>query len=127
MKALFSSFLVLSLSFAACGSDVASNEDKNAYPEQEPLMDAWQELSDAANDEDCEAVLSHMRGNLNVTEEDCEAIFTYFQEEQPQVEWSRTDWSATNEKAKVYELDAGSLTSFVKEDGEWLVDESFWN
>lgn len=127
MKALLSSFLILSLSFAACGgSDVASNEDMNAYPEQEPLMNTWQALTDAANDEDCEEVMSHMRDNLNVVEEDCEAIFTYFQEEQPEVEWSRTDWSATNEKAKIYELDGGSLTSFVKKDGEWLVDENFW-
>ncbi len=130
MKALFPSLLMLSLLLTACGSsiNVATDEEIDAYPEAKPVMLAWQGLSEAAQAKDCTTTLEYIRITLDVEEADCPAIFAYFEDEVPEVDWSRTDWSSSNGKAKIYAKDGGSITSFIhnEADDSWRTDERFW-
>lgn len=122
--------LALSLLLTACGTsiNVADDETVDAYPELKPVMLAWQGLVEAATEKDCTATLEYFRLTLKVDEEACPDIFAYFEEEVPEIDWARTDWSATGGKAKIYELDGGSVASFIhnEADDSWRSDEKFW-
>ena len=122
-------FTLTALLLAACNSGltVADKDVLKTYPELEGTIWAWQSMVDSADAEDCEAFLENMRITLNLTEEVCPAAFAYF-EETPIVDWSRTDWSASGGKAKIYEMGGGSIASFINNeaDGSWRADEVFW-
>lgn len=128
MKAL-STLLALSLLLTACGTsiNVADKETIDAYPELKPVMLAWQGLVEAATEKNCTATLEYMRLTLKVDEEACPDIFAYF-ETVPEIDWARTDWSSSGGKAKIYELDGGSIASFIhnEADDSWRSDEKFW-
>ena len=131
MKALSPTLLVaMTLLITACNSSitVADPETISEYPEQKPVMLAWQGLAQAAADKDCETLVTYFRITLNVEGELCPEIYAYFDGGAPSVDWSRTDWSASNGKAKIYELDGASITSFIhnEADDSWKSDEKFW-
>ena len=124
------SFLVLfTLLLTACGSSltVADKDTLKEYPELEGTIWAWQSMVDSAAAEDCATFLENMRLTLDLTEEACPAAFEYF-EETPLVDWSRTDWSSSGGKAKIYEMGGGSIASFIhnEADNSWRADEIFW-
>ena len=130
MKATLPTLLAMSLLVTACSSGVtvADKEIVSEYPEQKPVMLAWQGLTEAALAKDCGVLLTHFRLTLKVEEESCPDIYAYFEDGVPQVDWSRTDWSTSNGKAKIYELGGGSITSFIhnEADDSWRSDEKFW-
>lgn len=130
MKAYLPTLLAMSLFVTACSSDitVADKETIKAYPEQKPVMLAWQGLTEAVEAKDCETVLTYFRITLNVEGESCPDIYAYFEGGVPVVDWSRTDWSASEGKAKIYAADGGSITSFIhnEADDSWRSDEKFW-
>jgi hypothetical protein len=130
MKTKFAFLLSLTVLLAACGSDidVATEEEVNEYEDQEPVMLAWQGLVEAAEAKDCETLLTYMRNSLNVTGEVCPDIYEYFKDGAPVIDWSRTDWSTSGGKAKIYEKEGGSVTSFIhnEADDTWKTDEKFW-
>jgi len=130
MKTFFPILLTLSLLLTACGNSitVADKGTIEAFPEQKPVMLAWQGLTEAVKAEDCEAVLSYMRLTLNLEEDVCPAIYAYFKDGIPEVEWIRTDWSISNGKAKIYAVDGGSIMSFIhnEADDSWRSDDKFW-
>lgn len=129
MKAL-STLLALTLLLTACGTSisVATDEEIKAYPELKPVMLAWQGLTEAATEKDCTTTLEYFRLTLKVDEESCPDIFAYFEEGVPEIDWARTDWSASGGKAKIYKLDGGSIASFIhnEADDSWRADEKFW-
>lgn len=130
MKAFLPTLLAMSLFVTACSSGitVADKDTINEFPEQKPVMLAWQGLTEAAEAKDCEKVLTYFRITLNVEGESCPDIYTYFKDGAPEVDWSRTDWSASQGKAKIYAVDGGSITSFIhnEADDSWRSDEKFW-
>lgn len=130
MKAYLPAILALSLFVTACSSGitVADKETIKEFPEQKPVMLAWQGLSEAAAAKDCEEALTYFRLTLKVEGESCPDIFAYFEKEAPEIDWSRTEWSSSNGKAKIYSADGGSITSFIhnEADGSWRSDEKFW-
>lgn len=91
-------------------------------------MLAWEALVEAAEAKDCDAVLAQMRISLKLESEACPDIFEYFEDGAPDIDWSRTEWSTTGGKAKIYELGSGSITSFIhnEADDTWKNDELFW-
>lgn len=124
-------FLLLStLLFTACGQTytVADPETIEANPDLAGVIDSWQRLVDAGAEEDCAAILEQMRSSLNLTEEACPAAIEYLKNA-PEVDWEKTDWNATGGKAKIYELDGGSITAFLLEESDdtWRADSAFWN
>lgn len=120
---------VLSLILSGCGNSltVIDSETLNKYPELEGAATAWQSMVDSAEAKDCIGFLENMRLTLKLTEDVCPAAFAYF-EEAPVVDWGRTEWSSTGGKAKIYEMDSGSITSFIhnEADDSWRSDEIFW-
>lgn len=130
MKYLIPTFTLLAVFLTACASTltVATPEELDMYPEQESLMNGWQELVDAALIEDCEAFLDHTRSTLEVSEDECVDIFNYFAEDNPPIDWSKTAWSSTGSKAKIYEVNQGSLTGVILDESTdlWKVDTRFW-
>lgn len=106
---------------------VADREILKNNPELKGPILAWQAMVDTAAEEDCEAFLETVRLTLKLTEEVCPAAFSYF-ENAPEVAWERTEWSTTNGKAKIYEKDGGSITSFIlnEADDSWRSDQVFW-
>ena len=117
---------------AGCGSgpDLTGIEQYtiNLHPAITGLATDWQALQAAAQDEDCTAVLSYMRKSLNVTEENCPAIYDYFKNA-PEVDWNKTEWSTDDGKAKIYEMDKGSITTLILDTkaNVWRVEGDFWN
>ena len=122
-------FVLSALLLTACSSNltVADKDTLKAYPELEGAIWAWQSMVDSAAAEDCKTFLENMRLTLKLTEEACPAAFKYF-EEAPIVDWSRTDWSSSGGKAKIYEMGSGSIASFIlnEADNSWRADEIFW-
>ena len=120
----------MSLLLTACSSGitVADKETISEFPEQKPVMLAWQGLTEAVAAKDCETVLTYFRVTLKVEGESCPDIYAYFDDGAPAVDWSRTDWSTSNGKAKIYAVDGGSITSFIhnEADDSWKSDEKFW-
>lgn len=130
MKAFFSTLSLAALFLSACGTSVSVAEPSvvKEYPEQKPVMLAWQTIVEAAEAKNCELLLGQMRISLQLEAEACPDIYEYFEDGAPDVDWSRTDWSTTGGKAKIYELGGGSITSFIhnEADGTWKNDELFW-
>ena len=130
MKARFSLLLLFTLLLTACGGaiTVATPEEIEAYPEAEGAMRTWQGIVDSVEAKDCETLLTYTRLTLNVEGDACPDIYAYFEDEVPVVDWSRTDWSTSGGKAKIYEKDGGSITSFIhnEKDDSWRTDEKFW-
>lgn len=130
MKALLSSFILSALFLTACASSISVAEPQTVreYPEQKPVMLAWQAIVEAAEAEDCDALLAQMRLSLRLEEEVCPTIYEYFEDGAPDIDWSRTEWNSTGGKAKIYELGAGSITSFIlnEADDTWKTDQLFW-
>ncbi len=129
MKKLISLSILTSLLLAACSSvDVADKEIIKANPDLKGAIHAWQGLVDAAEAEDCEEFMNHMRKTIGMTEEDCPAAFAYFADGAPIVEWEKTDFSTTGIKAKIYEDGSGSITSFIHDtaNNEWRSELKFW-
>lgn len=130
MKKIISLALLSTLLLAACGSkiDVATQEIIDAHPELEGPILAWQSLVDAAEKEDCETFLDGMRLSLQLTEESCPDAFAFFADHVPAIDWERTEWNADGGKAKIYEVESGSLTSFILDTAKnkWRADSQFW-
>ena len=120
---------MLTLAFTACGETVtvATSDELRDYSDQKPIMLAWQGMMEAAQAEDCEGALEYIRVTVQADSTACPAIYTYF-EDTPTIDWSRTQWSGTGDKAKIYEKDGGSITSFIHNtaDDTWKADEKFW-
>jgi hypothetical protein len=129
MKKIITLFLTSALLLTACGggAPVIDNETLDANPEVADISAAWQNLVDAAENEDCEAFLEGMRLSVDATEEDCPAAFEYLAD-YAGVEWSKTEWNASGGKAKIYEIDGGSITGLILNEatGVWGADEKFW-
>lgn len=130
MNKLISLTILSTLLLAACGTsiDVADKETIKANPDLKGAIHAWQGLVDAAEDEDCEAFLDNIRKTIGVTEADCPAAFAYFAGGAPIVDWDKTDFNSTGIKAKIYEMDRGSITSFIHDTSsdEWRAETVFW-
>lgn len=130
MKKILLISLITVLLITACGRQpitVADPATVKAYPELVPVILAWQGMVEAANKQDCAAFLEHMRITLKLDESVCQAVFDYFTDV-PEVDWERTDWSASRGKAKIYKMNGGSITSFIhnEADDSWRSDEIFW-
>lgn len=97
------------------------------HPRLQELADTWETMKEAALNKDCETLLSYTRSSLNLTEESCPVAYEYFAEA-PEIDWAKTAWSTEDGKAKIYEMDKGSITSFIF-DGRykiWRADSEFW-
>lgn len=129
MKKLITLLLATSLLFTACGGgmSVIDDETLSANPELKDIAVAWQGMVDAAADQDCAVFLEGVRVSVNATEEDCPAAFEYLSD-YAGVEWSKTEWNATGGKAKIYEIDGGSITGLILNEatGVWGADSKFW-
>lgn len=122
------SLLAFAFLLTACNSiTVADKEVLDDYPELEGAVLAWQSMVDTAAAEDCAGFLENMRLTLKVEEDECPAIFEYF-EEAPEVDWSRSSWSSSGGKVKIYSTEGGSILSFIlnEADDSWRADERFW-
>lgn len=121
---------ITTLFLTGCGGADLSGVDKetlDSHPRLEEVADTWEVMQTAAANEDCATLLSYMRKSLNLTEEACPAAYDYFASVQP-VDWGKTAWSTGDGKAKIYELDKGSITSFIYDgrDEIWRADDEFW-
>jgi len=129
MKRIIALMAVLSLGLTACGSQltVATPDDLDAYPEAQGIMESWQELVDASEAADCELFQSYARNAVGMEEGDCTDAFDYMLNE-PQVDWSKTQWDANQGKGKIYEEGKGDITSFIlnESEGVWRFDTAFW-
>lgn len=129
MKKLITLILASSLLLTACGgaAPVIDGETLDANPEVAEISAAWQGLADAAANEDCEAFLEGIRLSVDATEEDCSAAFEYFAD-YAGVDWSKTEWNASGGKAKIYQVDSGSITGLILNEstGVWGADSKFW-
>lgn len=125
----FTILFLSALLLTACAPKltVADKDILKEYPELEGTIWAWQSMVDSTAAEDCAGFLENMRITLDLTEEVCPAAFDYFKEA-PVVDWSRTDWSTSGGKAKIYEMGGGSIASFIlnESDNSWRADEVFW-
>ena len=122
------SLIALTLLLAACNSyTVATSEDLSAHPELEGIIATWQTMVDAANDDDCQPILDHMRKSLSVAEESCDAALAYLKSA-PAIDWDRTDWNANGGKAKIYQESGASVTGFILDThtNVWGADTKFW-
>lgn len=130
MKKIAALTIIASLVLAACGSSlyVIDSETLKFYPEVEDLARDWQGLAEAAQAENCEAVEEYMRIATNFTEEDCSDVFEYFVEGAPEVDWAKTEWTSSMGKAKIFELEGGSIGGFVlnEAEGVWGAEDRFW-
>ena len=118
------------LLLTSCGGPDLTGVDQstiNLHPKLTELAETWQTIEIAANGKDCATILSYMRKSLNLTEESCPAAYDYFKDA-PEVDWNKTDWTADEGKAKIYETGKGSITSFIYDgrDGIWRADDEFW-
>lgn len=130
MKRFFALIFLSGLLLTSCGGpsySVAEPEVLKEYPELVGAINTWQAMVDAADSEDCTAFLDAMRISLKLTDEVCPAAFEYLNDV-PQVDWSRTEWSSTGGKAKIYKFEGGSITSFIhnEADDSWRSDTIFW-
>lgn len=133
MKKIVSLVLALSLVLAACGPtkiNVATPQEVEDYPELRPVMRAWQEMILAAETQDCELFLSHMRLASGAREEDpeCTEAFIYMMDA-PEIDWTRSEWHTSGILVKIYEKDSGSLTSFIHNTRTdvWGAETMFWD
>jgi len=126
-KTLFA--LLATVLLTACGNSytVATPDDLKDHPELEGVVATWQEMVDAAGNNDCATILTHVRQNLAVTTESCDALVAYLNEA-PAVDWARTDWTADKGKAKIYETNGASITGFILDTKKdvWGADSLFW-
>lgn len=130
MKRILALSLSAALLLSACGGtkldeSIISKEVLKAQPDLAGPAATWQRIVNAHAAGDCDAATAELYKDLRNTEP-CEALFEYMDDEVPQIEWARTDWNANAIKAKVYELDAGSLGSFRIENGEWKLESAIW-
>lgn len=129
MKRLIALMAVLSLGLTACGSNlsVATPDDVDAYPEALGIMEAWQEMVDASTDNDCDLFQEYARNSVGMEAGDCTDAFEYMADA-PEIDWSKTQWDASNGKGKIYEAGKGDITSFIlnESDGEWRFDSAYW-
>ena len=121
---------IAALLLTSCGGPDLTGVDQstiNLHSKTPELVQTWQTIEAAATSKDCTTILSYMRKSLNLTEESCPAAYDYFKNA-PEVDWNKTDWTADEGKAKIYEMGKGSITSFVFDgrDGIWRVDTEFW-
>ncbi len=129
----FTALIILSALFltACVGTSLTVIDDETlaTYPELEDIAVAWEALADAAEAEDCEAFLAQMRSSLQLTEEDCPSAFEYYEDGVPPIEWEKTQWNADMGKAKIYEVNSGSITSFILNGATdvWGADTIFWD
>jgi hypothetical protein len=131
MKRITSLLIFSAILLTACGGQnitVADPEVMNEYPEQKGIIQAWQTIVDAAESGDCETFLSQTRLTLKLEEADCVPAFEFMNSRDLIIDWSRTEWSTGNGKAKIYELEKGSLTSLVLNSATdvWGIEEVFW-
>lgn len=127
MKKIAFALLTTVLLTACGGYTVATEEELKNHPEQEGVIDTWQQMVDAGAGDDCQTVLDHMRKTLAVTEESCDAALAYLKDA-PTIDWSRTDWSTGGGKAKIYQENGASVTGFILDtkDNVWRADTIFW-
>lgn len=130
MKRIVSVLALSALFLTACGAglSVIDSETLKTYPEVKGIATSWQHLVDAAKSEDCEKFLSYMRNSLLLTEEACPAAFEYFADGAPEIDWSKTEWTADGGKAKIFKLGSGSLSGFILNTATdvWGADTVFW-
>ncbi|MFA5792255.1 MAG: hypothetical protein WC897_00085 [Candidatus Gracilibacteria bacterium] len=131
-KSLFAlvGLAITTLILTGCGKADLSQVDGetlDTHPRLQEVADTWETMKESAINKDCTTLLSYMRSSLNLTEESCTVAYEYFAEA-PEVDWARTDWSTEDGKAKIYQTDRGSITSFIY-DGRykiWRADSEFW-
>ncbi|MFA5855062.1 MAG: hypothetical protein WC846_02090 [Candidatus Gracilibacteria bacterium] len=128
--AMLSLLSIAALLLTSCGGPDLTGVDQstiNLHSKTPELVQTWQTIEKAAQGKDCATILSYMRKSLNLTEQSCPAAYDYFKNA-PEVDWNKTDWTADEGKAKIYELDKGSITSLIYDgrDEIWRVDTEFW-
>ena len=130
MKRLFAFSILSALFLSACSSGitVATPEEIEEFPELKGAMKAWQSLSDAAAEENCEDFRAQMRLELFIGEEECPAAFEWFATNEPTVDWSRSQWSGDMGKVKISRESGGGITAFILDtsNGVWGADTRFW-
>jgi hypothetical protein len=130
MKKIAALTVLLTIALTACvgtSYTVIDSDTLTAHPELKGVVESWQGMVDAAEVDDCETFLSYMRVSLGLDEEACPNALE-FMADAPPVDWEKTEWNSTGGKAKIYELESGSITGFILNEatGEWGADELFW-
>jgi hypothetical protein len=130
MKRIITFISLLALGLTACGGPtltVATPEEVAEYPEQVGIMETWQLMVNAAEENDCDAFQEFARNSVLMEEGDCTESFEYMLDA-PGIDWSKTQWDANQGKGKVYEEGKGGLTSFIfaEKDDTWRFDTAFW-
>ena len=130
MKRTLSILALSALFLTACGTRLSGiySETLKTYPEVKGIATSWQNLVNAAEAEDCEKFLTYMRGSLLLTEEACPAAFEYFANGAPEIDWTKTEWTADGGKAKIFKAGSGSLSGFILNTATdvWGADTVFW-
>jgi len=131
MKRFIAFSLFSSLFLTACGTslDVADPAVFDEYPELEPVAEAWQDLVNAAEKQNCEALDELMRKELFFDLEECEAVYAWF-EENPnlEVDWERSEWNGTGLKVELHQVNEGDFASLLFDSSTdlWQVGDRFW-
>ncbi len=129
MKRLFAVVGTLFL-LTACNSVEelgVSKEVMNANPEIKDLSLAWDQITYAAQTQDCEAFLSHTLSDSGITESDCKEAGRALEEGIPSIDWERSEFNGDRSRVKLYQMEEGDLAYFVLEDKKWFLENDFWN
>jgi hypothetical protein len=130
MKRFLAFSLLSALLLSACAPSytVATPEELKENPDLKGVIKSWQKITDAAEAQNCEAFITQMRKEMFVKEEECPLAFEWLADENPVIDWTKSEWNGDMGKVKISREGGGGVTAFILDTTTdvWGADTRFW-